>query len=55
MDDLSITKITDRIILGPSTSSPMAYATILRMLDLLNHSGLKPKLHGSTIPFRAIV
>ena len=54
-DDLSLDKITERIIFGPSTSNPMAAATILRMLDVLNQPGLKSKLRGSTIPFRAIV
>jgi hypothetical protein len=53
-DDLSLNKIIERIILGPSTSNPMAVATISRMLDILNQSALKPKLRGSTIPFRAI-
>ncbi len=53
-DDLSITNLTERIILGPSISSPMTYATVSRMLDVLKHSGLKPKLRGSTIPFRAL-
>ena len=53
--DLSLTKITEQIILGPSVSSPMATATVLRMFDVLNQSGFKPKLRGSTIPFRAIV
>ena len=53
-DDLSLNKITERIILGPSTSNPMAVATISRMLDVLNQPGLKSKLRGSTIPFRAI-
>ena len=54
VDDLSLEKITERIILGPSISTPIAAATILRMLDILNQSGLKSKLRGSTIPFRAI-
>ena len=54
-DDLSLAKITDRIILGPSvSSSPMAYASVLRMLDLLKHPELKPKLRVSSIPFRAV-
>ena len=53
-DDLSLNKVIERIILGPSTSNQMAVATISRMLDILNQSGLKPKLRGSTIPFRAI-
>ncbi|WP_247382333.1 hypothetical protein [Bradyrhizobium sp. 143] len=53
-EDLSLEKITDRIILGPSISSPLAHASVLRMFELLNRSGLKDKLRVSTIPFRAI-
>ena len=53
-DDLSLTKIIERIIIGPSISSPMTKATIERMLDILKHSDLKSKLQGSTIPFRAL-
>ncbi len=51
-DDLSLAKITDRIILGPTISSPIARASVLRMLDILNQPALKPKLRVSTIPFR---
>jgi hypothetical protein len=53
-DDLSLAKITDRIILGPSISSPLAHASVLRMLDVLNQTELKSKLRVSTIPFRVI-
>ena len=53
-DDLSFSKITDWIILGPSISSPMAHASVLRMLDLLKHPELKLKLRVSSIPFRAV-
>jgi hypothetical protein len=53
-DDLSLSKIIDRIILGPSISSPIAHASALRMLDLLKHPELKPKLRVSSIPFRAV-
>jgi hypothetical protein len=53
-DDLSLTKIIDRVILGPSISSPIAAATVWRMLELLKQPDLKPKLRGSKIPFRAI-
>jgi len=52
--DLSLTKIIERIILGPTISSPLAIRTVHRMFDLLNHAGLNPKLRASTIPFRAI-
>lgn len=54
VEDLSLTKIVDRIILGPSVSSPLVSAAVLRMLDILKHPDLKPKLVGSQIPFRAI-
>lgn len=52
-DDLSLHKIIERIIVGPSISSPMAKAAVLRMLDILNQPELKPRVYVSTIPFRA--
>ena len=51
--DLSIAKITERIILGPSLSSPLALATVGKMLDSLGLAELKPRVIASTIPFRA--
>nr|VFJ45626.1 MAG: Protein of unknown function (DUF2971) [Candidatus Kentron sp. FM]VFJ65105.1 MAG: Protein of unknown function (DUF2971) [Candidatus Kentron sp. FM]VFK11972.1 MAG: Protein of unknown function (DUF2971) [Candidatus Kentron sp. FM] len=51
-DDLSLEKIIERIILGPSLSSPMAKTAVLRMLDRLGKSELKEKVHASMIPFR---
>jgi hypothetical protein len=50
-DDLSLAKIVDRIILGPTISSPLSRAAFIRMLEKLGHSELKD--HASTIPFRA--
>ena len=52
-DDLTLSKIVERIILGPSLSSPLACATILKMLDTLDRSDLKDRIMASTIPFRA--
>ena len=52
-DDLSLSKIVDRIILGPSLSSPLARAAILKMLDTLGRTDLKDRIKSSTIPFRA--
>jgi Protein of unknown function (DUF2971) len=52
-DDLSLSKIIDRVILGPSLSSPLARLTILKMLDALKKSDLKNRVFSSTIPFRA--
>jgi hypothetical protein len=50
---VSLAEIVDRIILGPSLSSPLARATILRMLDTLNLKELKGRVFSSMIPFRA--
>jgi hypothetical protein len=52
-DDLSLSKIVERIILGPSLSSPLARAAVLKMLDTLGRSELKDRVKSSTIPFRA--
>jgi hypothetical protein len=52
--DLSLAKITERIILGPTISSPIANATVSRMFDLLGQTELKAKLRASTIPLRSI-
>jgi len=51
--NISLAEIVDRIILGPSVSSPLARATILRMVDALNLSELRNRIISSTIPFRA--
>lgn len=52
-DDFTLSKIVERVILGPSLSSPLARGTILKMLDTLNKSDLKARIMSSTIPFRA--
>jgi hypothetical protein len=44
----------DRIILGPSLSSPLARNTILKMLESLGRSDLRNRVISSTIPFRAV-
>lgn len=51
-DDLSMEKIVERIVLGPSLSSPLAIAAVGRMLDGLGKPYLKEKVYASTIPFR---
>jgi hypothetical protein len=51
--DLSLAEIVDRIILGPSLSTPLARGAILKMLDTLGLSVLKERVKASTIPFRA--
>ena len=52
-NDVSLSKIVERIILGPSLSSPLARNSILKMLDTLGKSDLKDRIMSSTIPFRA--
>jgi Protein of unknown function (DUF2971) len=51
-DDLSLAKIVERIVLGPSLSSPLARTAVLRMLDRLGKPYLKEKVYASTIPIR---
>lgn len=51
-DDLSFQKLTASIILGPTTSSPLALAAVKRMLTEANKSELVPLLRASSIPLR---
>lgn len=51
-ENMSIDKIIHSIILGPTVSSPIANAMMLRMLDRLGKGALKDRVRGSTIPFR---
>lgn len=52
-DDFSLQKVTDRILLGPTISSPLAIQSVMRMLEVINKSELKSKVRASGIPFRA--
>jgi hypothetical protein len=49
---LSLASIIDRILLGPSVSSPVAMSSFLRMLDIAGKSELKGRVRASGIPFR---
>jgi len=51
--DLSLNKILASILLGPSTSSPLAKRSIERMLEVIGKPELKERLIASSIPFRA--
>jgi hypothetical protein len=51
--NVNLSQLVERVILGPSLSSPLARGTILKMLDMLGKSELKDRLMASTIPFRA--
>jgi hypothetical protein len=44
--------LIERIILGPSTSSPLAHRAVERMLERLNKNPLKNLVYTSGIPFR---
>ena len=48
----SLDLITDRLILGPTLSSPLAVSAFHKLLDGTKHPGLKARLHASGIPFR---
>jgi Protein of unknown function (DUF2971) len=52
-DDLSLSKIVSRIILGPTISSPMAVTAFRRMLFFHGEMALIPCLVASSIPFRS--
>jgi DUF2971 family protein len=52
-DGLSLSNLIHQIILGPSISSPLAKATMMKMLDHLKKPELKDRIIASTIPFRA--
>ncbi len=51
--DFSFDKILAKIILGPSTSSPLAIRSVERMLDVIGKPELKERLIASSIPLRA--
>lgn len=50
--DLSLSKLVERILLGPSISSPVALATTQRMVETLGYPEIKDRVKASTIPFR---
>ena len=51
-DDFSLEKITAAILLGPTTSSPLALAAVRQMLIDNHHPALIPLVKASTIPLR---
>ncbi|MBZ9742235.1 DUF2971 domain-containing protein [Mesorhizobium sp. CO1-1-4] len=50
--DFRFSEIVERVLLGPSISSPLATASVARMLEKLGKPELVPKVHSSTIPLR---
>jgi hypothetical protein len=51
--DLSLEKLIDRIVLGPSRASGLAEDTAKRMLSRAGKAALVPRLKASQIPLRA--
>jgi hypothetical protein len=50
--DLALERLLDRIILGPSVSSPLGKRSVERMLEKINKAEFKERLHTSGIPLR---
>lgn len=51
--DFSISKITDRIILGPTVSSPLSRSAMMKLLDSVKKPELRERVFTSGIPFRS--
>ena len=51
-ENFSIENIIDRILVGPSISSPLVRDSITRMISTIGMPGLGSKVYSSTIPFR---
>lgn len=50
--DLSLEKLVERLILGPSISSVLAQKAVTRMLERIGKPALAGRIHASGIPFR---
>lgn len=53
-DQLSLERVVDRILLGPSSSSPLAKRSVQRMLDVIGKPQMKERVIASSLPFRAL-
>jgi hypothetical protein len=53
-DEISLDRLVDRILLGPSVSSPLAKRSVQRMLELIERSDMTRRVHASSIPFRTL-
>ena len=51
-ENVQLDKIIDRIIIGPTVSSPLSKLAAERMLQHLEKEGLRDKIRMSSIPFR---
>jgi hypothetical protein len=53
-EDMSLERLLDRIILGPSVSSPLAVKSVERMLESVGKPHLKAMIKASGIPLRPL-
>ncbi len=52
--NLTMDNLLNKIILGPTTSSPLAVASIAKMLEQMGKGHYKSRLKASSIPFREV-
>lgn len=51
--DFSLEKLLDRIILGPTVSSPLSHAAVVKMMEKIGRSDLAKRVKASSIPYRS--
>jgi hypothetical protein len=51
--DFSLEKLIDQIILGPTVSSPLSHAAIVKMLEKIDRPELAKRVRASSIPYRS--
>jgi hypothetical protein len=51
--DFSFEKLVDRIILGPTVSSPLSHAAVVKMMEKSGHVDLAKRIKASSIPYRS--
>jgi hypothetical protein len=51
--DFSLEKLVDRIILGPTVSSPLALAAVVKMIEKIGRPDLARRVRASAIPYRS--
>jgi hypothetical protein len=53
-ENMALERLLERIILGPSVSSPLAVKSVERMLESIQKPHLKPLIRASGIPLRPL-
>ena len=51
--DFSLEKLVDRVILGPTVSSPLALAGVVKMIEKIGRVDLAKRVKASSIPYRS--